>query len=299
MKNILVKIVCAALLSVTLLFGYAEASYEKGAEARAGGDYAEALHQWLVASDDPRCMTAIGVMYDYGEGLPKDDIKAAEWYTKAADKGEYRAIAQLANFSLTGAGGVERNPAEWRAKLEAIEGKDSYADYILASFYMEGHGGGKELDKARGLLQSLIDKGYTQFEAPLRQVEEHLADQKAGVADVETLIAEMVADPASFDRRYLDKRLTLRGSVVSMTRPNAQGYVARLGSDKPAATPQDSILAVFYEPASTGPLASMKPGDAVKFSGVYLGRQPFPLEEGAFTLFGAALADPVSADTRP
>jgi len=118
------KILGALTLTLTLC-ARAEAGYEKGVEARKNGDYAEALNQWMAASDDLRCMTAIGALYDYGEGLPKDDVKAAEWYTKAAEKGEYRAIAQLANFSLTGAGGVAQNPTEWRGKLEEIEGNDA------------------------------------------------------------------------------------------------------------------------------------------------------------------------------
>jgi hypothetical protein len=294
MKNFL-----GALLATLFLFGYAEASYEKGVEAHKNKDYAEALNQWMVASDDPRCMTAIGVMYDYGEGLPKDDDKAVEWYNRAADKGEYRAIAQLANFSLTGAGGVEQTPTEWRKKLEAIKGKDSYADYILASFYINGYGGGDNLDEAEVLVRGLVDKGYTQLEGTLRQVEQRLADRKAGVLEADVLFAEMANGSVSFDQSYKDKRIAVTGWVNSVERLNDGGYVVKFGGPGRSAIPKDNALAVFYDPSPTGTLAELRPGAFVKLNGVYVGKHPFPLEDCSFTLFGCSLVEVVSEDKRP
>jgi hypothetical protein len=296
MKN---KIFWGALAVTLFLFGYAEASYEKGVEARGNGDYAEALTQWMVASDDPRCMTAIGVMYDYGEGLPKNEAKAVEWYSRAAEKGEYRAIAQLANFSLTGAGGVAQNPAEWRRKLEGIRGKDGYADYILASFYINGYGGEKNFDEAQVLLHSLVSKGYTQLEETLRQVERRLADRKAGVLEADVLAAEIALENASFDQRYKDKRILVSGWVNTVARLNDYGYVVKFGGGELSATPKDNVLAVFYEPSRTGDLGALKSGAFVKLNGVYVGKHPFPLEDCAFTLFGCSLVEVVSEDKRP
>ncbi|MDR2136964.1 MAG: hypothetical protein LBO68_01630 [Synergistaceae bacterium] len=288
-----------ALLAVCFLSGCAEADYEKGVAAQAAGDYAEALNQWMVTSDDPRCMRAIGVMYDYGEGLPRDEFKAAEWYTRAAEKGEYRAIAQLANFSLTNAGGVPHNPTEWRRKLEGIQGKDGYADYVLASFYMKGYGGEKDLDKAHSLLRGLVNKGYTQLETTLRRLEQRLDDRKAGVLEADVLAAEMTRDNASFDRNYKDRRIVISGWVSSAARLNDYGYVVKFGGQSPSILPRDNILAVFYEPSRTGVLATLTPGTFVKLNGIYVGKHPFPLEECAFTLFGCSLNEVVSDDTRP
>ena len=293
------KKILLAFFFTTFVFGCAEASYDKGVDARKNGDHAEALHQWLVASDDPRCMTAIGVMYDYGEGLPKDDAKAAEWYKKAAEKGEYRAIAQLANFSLTGAGGVARTPVEWRGKLEAIEGKDGYADYILASFYMDGYGGEKDLAKASSMLRALVDKGYPQLEAISRQAEQRLADQKAGVKEADFLTAEMANNSVSFDRNFKDRRIVVSGWVNTATLLNDKGYVVKFGAVPPSPASKDNILAVFYAPPSAGGMPDLKSGSFIKLSGVYTGKHPFALEEAAFTLFGCSLVEHVSEDIRP
>ena len=293
------KKILLAFFLTTFVFGCAEASYDKGVDARKNGDHAEALHQWLVASDDPRCMTAIGVMYDYGEGLPKDDAKAAEWYKKAAEKGEYRAIAQLANFSLTGAGGVARTPTEWRKKLEAIEGKDGYADYILASFYMDGYGGEKDLSKASTMLRALVDKGYPQLESISRQAEQRLADQKAGVKEADFLITEMANNSASFDQDFKDRRIVVSGWVNTATRLNDYGYVVKFGAIPPSPLPKDNILAVFYAPIRAGGMPDLKSGSFIKLDGVYTGKHSFSLEEAALTLFGCSLVEYVSEDIRP
>ncbi|MDR3231437.1 MAG: sel1 repeat family protein [Synergistaceae bacterium] len=298
MKNIFLNIFLALLL-VSLSFERAGAGYEEGVEARGEGDYAEALHQWLVASDDPRCMTAIGVMYDYGEGLPKDDVRAAEWYRKAADRGEYRAIAQLAGFSLTGAGGVARAPAEWRKRLEDIEGSDDYADSVLASFYLDGHGGPRDLGKAASILRTLTRKGYGQLEPVARQAERRLADQRGGVTEADVLTAGMASGNASFDRTWRDKRIVVSGRVATVDRLGGQGYVVKFGSARPSSAPKDNILAIFYDPSPGSELVSLKPGTFVKLDGVYVGRHPFPLEDCAFTLFGCTLIEVVSEDVRP
>ena len=297
-----VLVACTALLFVFAMQESAAANYERGVAARAAGDYEGALHEWMATSDDPRSMTAIGSLYDHGEGLPNDDAKAAEWYAKAAEMGEYRAIAQLAVFSLTGAGGVAQNPTEWRGRLEEIEGNDAYADYVLASFYLDGYGGEKDIDKAYAILDALVNlKGYShsQVVSELKRAETLLADKQAGVLDAGAMINEAARDRAVFEESYKDRRVTVNGWLSSAERMNDYGYVVRFSGTQYSSVPRDTIVAVFYEPSRTGALSSLARGTFVKFSGVYVGDQPFPLEDYAFTLFGCSLIDVVSEDQRP
>ena len=181
------KRIFAALLLLPFLALGADGSYEEGLEARRAGDYTEALNQWMLASDDPRCMTAIAVMYDYGEGVSQDEGLAGEWYRRAEARGDYRAMAQLANFSLSGVGGETRSPMEWRARLEEARGKDPYVDYVLAFFYANAHGGERRLDDALALLKPLIDKGFEPFLPLYRDVEQRIADRKEGVQEASVL----------------------------------------------------------------------------------------------------------------
>ena len=292
------KRIFAALLLLPFLALGADGSYEEGLEARRAGDYTEALNQWMLASDDPRCMTAIAVMYDYGEGVSQDEGLAGEWYRRAEAKGDYRAMAQLANFSLSGVGGERRSPMEWRAKLEEAKGKDPYVDYVLAFFYANAHGGERRLDDALALLDPLVGQGFEQFLPLYRDVEQRIADRKEGVQEASVLAREIAQGEASFDRRWKDKRIVVSGYVNTLERLNDYGYVLKFGPSSPSLIPKDNLQAVFYAPSLARPLAGLKPGNYVKLDGVYVGRLPFALEACALTLVGCDLLQTLSDDVR-
>ena len=292
------KRIFAALLLLPFLALGADGSYEEGLEARRAGDYTEALHQWMLASDDPRCMTAIAVMYDYGEGVSQDEGLAGEWYRRAEAKGDYRAMAQLANFSLSGVGGERRSPMEWRARLEEAKGKDPYVDYVLAFFYANAHGGERRLDDALALLEPLVGQGFEQFLPLYRDVEQRIADRKEGVQEASVLAREIAQGEASFDRRWKDKRIVVSGYVNTLERLNDYGYVLKFGPSSPSLIPKDNLQAVFYAPSLATPLAGLKPGNYVKLDGVYVGRLPFALEACALTLVGCDLLQTLSDDVR-
>ena len=292
------KRIFAALLLLPFLALGADGSYEEGLEARRAGDYTEALNQWMLASDDPRCMTAIAVMYDYGEGVFQDEGLAGEWYRRAEAKGDYRAMAQLANFSLSGVGGERRSPMEWRARLEEARGKDPYVDYVLVFFYANAHGGERRLDDALALLEPLVGQGFEQFLPLYRDVEQRIADRKEGVQEASVLAREIAQGEASFDRRWKDKRIVVSGYVNTLERLNDYGYVLKFGPSSPSLIPKDNLQAVFYAPSLATPLAGLKPGNYVKLDGVYVGRLPFALEACALTLVGCELLQTLSDDVR-
>mgnify|MGYP000992666688 FL=1 len=292
------KRIFAALLLLPFLALGADGSYEEGLEARRAGDYTEALNQWMLASDDPRCMTAIAVMYDYGEGVSQDEGLAGEWYRRAEAKGDYRAMAQLANFSLSGVGGERRSPMEWRARLEEAKGKDPYVDYVLAFFYANAHGGERRLDDALALLEPLVGQGFEQFLPLYRDVEQRIADRKEGVQEASVLAREIAQGEASFDRRWKDKRIVVSGYVNTLERLNDYGYVLKFGPSSPSLIPKDNLQAVFYAPSLATPLAGLEPGNYVKLNGVYVGRLPFALEACALTLVGCDLLQTLSDDVR-
>lgn len=99
-----------ALLLVILpslaLASPARADFAAGAEAYDGGDYQRALDEWrpLAEAGDPRAQIALASMYQFGEGVPEDEIKAAKWYWRAAEQGEPVAQINLAKLYATGRG---------------------------------------------------------------------------------------------------------------------------------------------------------------------------------------------------
>ena len=70
------------------------------------GDYAEALNlfRFLAEKGDAEAQNNLGVMYDYGEGVPKDHAEAVRWYRKAAEQGHASAQSNLGFMYLTGYG---------------------------------------------------------------------------------------------------------------------------------------------------------------------------------------------------
>lgn len=280
--------------------GIAEASYEDGLRSRNAGDFGGALEHWMAASDDPRSMAAIAGLYDRGDGVAQNAETAAEWYRRAAAGGNFRAVAQLANYSVLGIGGDTRPPAEWRAELEKIRGRDPYADYMLAFFYANGHGGERKLDDALELLEPLSESGYAPFTALYEEVSLRIDDRDEGVTEAEFLTGEMMAlGEEAFGASWRDRRIAVSGWVNGVRVLKDHGCVVRLCGPNLSSVPTDNIIAVFYAPLAADPVLQLKRGDYIKMDGVYVGRHPFALGPGAFTLFGCSLLRPAGQQSVP
>ena len=90
MKKILLIILFLQLNSFTNIAFSAD--YEKGKEAYENEDYASALIELepLALEGDYKAQFIIGRMYDKGNGVEEDDIKAVEWYRLSAEQGYYK-----------------------------------------------------------------------------------------------------------------------------------------------------------------------------------------------------------------
>ena len=53
---------------------------------------------------DAAAQFALGLMYDVGQGVPKDEAEAVKWYRKAADQGDAKAQTLLGLMYETGLG---------------------------------------------------------------------------------------------------------------------------------------------------------------------------------------------------
>ena len=63
----------------------------------------------------------LGELYANGQGVNRDDKKAAEWYKRAADLGDREAMFALAMMRMAGRGGPANR--EEAAKLLAFSAK--------------------------------------------------------------------------------------------------------------------------------------------------------------------------------
>lgn len=84
----------------------AAASDEKVASGWAAfeqGNYEEALTIFKSQAEagNTNMQVLVGNMYDYGQGVPQDDVQALQWYLMAASKGDIKGQYQAANLYST------------------------------------------------------------------------------------------------------------------------------------------------------------------------------------------------------
>ena len=113
---------------------------DKGYEAYNDGDYATALKEWKPLAEQGYAFAQynLGILYEYGNGVPKDYAEAVKWYRLSSEQGY--AISQYSLGLMYSNGyGVLKDKAEavkwWR--LSAEQGY-VYAQGILGIMYELG-----------------------------------------------------------------------------------------------------------------------------------------------------------------
>ena len=136
---------CAKLMRASLMLlamgGAATAGpFEDAVAAYQRGDYATALRLWhpLAEQGDSDAQFHLGVMYESGQGVLRNDAEAIKWYRKAAEQDD--GVAQF-NLGVMYAKGAAPNYAEaalWY-RLAADHGLAG-AQFNLGMMYVEGQG---------------------------------------------------------------------------------------------------------------------------------------------------------------
>lgn len=90
-------------------------------------------------SNNPVAMYNLGHLYNYGLGVPRDDVQAATWYSKAANFGSMSARNSLALFYAKGLGNlpIDKEKAFNLLNTSACQGY-AIAQNNLGILYSEG-----------------------------------------------------------------------------------------------------------------------------------------------------------------
>ncbi len=118
------------------------ADFQAGRDAYGRGDYATALKEWRLLANQGHATAQfnLGLMYDYGKGVPQDYQEAAKWYRPVAEQGYAAAQNNLGSIYEHGKG-VAQDYAEamkW-FRLSADQGYAAAQDN-LGVMYNEGQG---------------------------------------------------------------------------------------------------------------------------------------------------------------
>lgn len=146
-------IFASILLAVLVLLGlttHAKADFMEGWRAYQSGEYEIALQHWteLAEDGDPVAQYNVGVMYDEGAGVDRDDAKVIAWWNKAAAQGHQMAQHNLALLYIElGSQEDFGRAANWLKR--AAENGFVLSQYSLAKLFATGFG--VEKDNARAL----------------------------------------------------------------------------------------------------------------------------------------------------
>ena len=88
-------------------------TFDEAVAAYDRGDYVTAVRGFLVHAEqgDATAQYKLGVMYNYGWGVPEDHAEAVKWYRKAAEQGDADAQFNLGVMHAAGEG-VLKDEAE-------------------------------------------------------------------------------------------------------------------------------------------------------------------------------------------
>ena len=135
--------------------------YLRGIGFKVPRDNMKAVHWFTKAAEQGNinAQFSLGAKYYDGEGVPQDNMKAVHWFTKAAEQGEVRAQSLLGTMYYNG----RRVPQDitkavyWFTK--AAEQGEARAQSFLGTMYYNGEGVPQDYVKAYVLLNLAASQG--------------------------------------------------------------------------------------------------------------------------------------------
>ena len=83
----------------------------------------------------------LGLLYEYGQGVPKNDVEAAKWYVVAADLGHPEAQYEIGRMYYSALGGLSRNYIiAFDFFRKAAEQGNVKSQHMLGEMYYTGFG---------------------------------------------------------------------------------------------------------------------------------------------------------------
>ena len=121
----------------------AESAYRRGDYVKAAKDF-----KALAEHGNAEAQLHLGLMYDGGQGVPRNYPEAVKWFRKAAEQGLAQAQLKLGLMYDEGRG-VPRDYSEAMKWLRrAAEHRDASAQYNLGVMYTKGEGVPQDLVQA-------------------------------------------------------------------------------------------------------------------------------------------------------
>lgn len=189
----------AAPLKSGSLFATPQQAFRKGFEAYRSGDVETSLPALKYAAENGHPLAAwkLGRMYADGDGVPHDDLKAFQYFSRivesfdddqaSEDRRELSAVSSafvaVGVYSLNGIPTARMKPDPQRAlqmfQFAATNFGDANAQYNLGRMFLDGAAGAKNVGQAVRWLSLAAEKSHRQAQALLGHI---LFSGEGGVA---------------------------------------------------------------------------------------------------------------------
>jgi hypothetical protein len=149
----------AALL---LMVAPAHAGLEEGLAAYRNKDYATTLKEMLplAKAGQARAQNVMGVLYQNGQGVPRDLAEALRWYKLAADQEESSALNNLGVLYSRGLGVQQDHAQAVKWFMRSSEAGNDLGTYNLAQKYEKGEGVHKNYTEALRHYRQAAQRGH-------------------------------------------------------------------------------------------------------------------------------------------
>ncbi len=117
-------------------------SLQAADEAYDAGRYADAVAMWRPCAEQGNAdaQYILGVMYERGDGVPRDYVEAVRLYRLAAEQGHANAQTALGTMYFTGDGVPQDDVEAVRLYRLAAEQGHANAQFNLGNMYRYGYG---------------------------------------------------------------------------------------------------------------------------------------------------------------
>ena len=166
------RLIFSALI-VMALSGPALAGFDEGVVAYQAGDVTLAVEEFRVAAAEGHSDSQfnLGLMYEQGIGVEKDEKEALAWYLKSAQLGNSNAQFNLAVLYENGRGCDVDFKEAHRWYREAVMKGDGLAVGNLGMLYLRGQG--VQEDKIAGL--ALLLMSVTMDNSPENRAKQNIS----------------------------------------------------------------------------------------------------------------------------
>ncbi|MDH3335778.1 MAG: sel1 repeat family protein [Rhodospirillaceae bacterium] len=157
-----VPVLCSALcIGVFLASPALSADYQEGLKMVRAGQWMAALEEFKPLANEGHAASqfSIGLIYQLGRGVKKDQDMARQMYIKAAKQGYWPAYNNLAKMFLDGDGIPQSNATAFKLFEKAAE-NHAQAKNNLARMYENGWGVEKNINTAIRLYEESGDAGF-------------------------------------------------------------------------------------------------------------------------------------------